>query len=79
MTVEAKIRYNMEPQKAWLFGGDEPRIVFDEPVRAVTPGQTAVAYRGRTVLAGGTIQDPMHAHSHEPPDMPATNGRKMTT
>jgi tRNA-specific 2-thiouridylase len=54
--VEAKIRYNMAPQPATLYGGLCPRLVFDEPVRAVTPGQMAVAYRGKTVAAGGTIQ-----------------------
>jgi len=53
--VLAKIRYNMTPQPARLYGGDKPRLVFDEPVRAVTPGQMAVAYRGQTVAAGGTI------------------------
>jgi len=54
--VFAKIRYNMDAQPAVLWGGDDPRIVFDSPVRAVTPGQTAVAYRGKTVIAGGTIR-----------------------
>jgi tRNA-specific 2-thiouridylase len=53
--VRVKIRYNMAAQTATLIGGDQPRVVFDEPVRAVTPGQIAVAYRGRTVVAGGTI------------------------
>jgi tRNA-specific 2-thiouridylase len=54
--VHAKIRYNMEAQKATLYGGDYPRLIFDKPVRAVTPGQIAVAYRGKTVIAGGTIR-----------------------
>lgn len=53
--VEAKIRYNMPPAKATLWGGPDPRLVFDEPVRAVTPGQMAVAYAGKTVVAGGII------------------------
>jgi len=53
--VEAKIRYNMAPAKATLHGGAQPYLDFDEPVRAATPGQIAVAYRGQTVLAGGTI------------------------
>ncbi|HRF60587.1 MAG TPA: tRNA 2-thiouridine(34) synthase MnmA [Fimbriimonadaceae bacterium] len=53
--VTAKVRYNMEPQRARLVPGEIPTIVFDEPVRAITPGQTAVAYRGRTVVAGGVI------------------------
>ena len=56
MRVDAKIRYNMETKPAKLYGGDAPRIVFDEPVRAVSPGQMAVAYRGKTVAAGGTIR-----------------------
>ncbi len=55
MRVRAKIRYNMEAQPATLLRGEVPTIVFDEPVRAVTPGQIAVAYRGKTVAAGGTI------------------------
>ena len=54
--VTAKIRYNMDAQKATLVGGASPMIIFDEPVKAVTPGQIAVAYRGKTVVAGGTIR-----------------------
>ena len=53
--VTAKIRSQMPPQSATLHGGTNPRLVFDEPVRAVTPGQIAVAYEGQTVAAGGTI------------------------
>jgi tRNA-specific 2-thiouridylase len=56
--VMAKIRYNMEARPARLFGGERPRLVFDEPVRAVTPGQIAVAYRGASVVAGGIIEAP---------------------
>jgi tRNA-uridine 2-sulfurtransferase len=56
MKVHAKIRYNMDPQPAVLYGGHEPRLLFDQPVRAVTPGQFAVAYRGKTVVAGGIIR-----------------------
>jgi len=54
--VTAKIRYNMAPQAATLYGGADPHLVFDKPVRAATPGQIAVAYRGQTVLAGGSIR-----------------------
>lgn len=58
MRVTAKVRYNMEPRAAWLHPDPSGllRMVFDEPVRAITPGQTAVAYRGRTVVVGGTIE-----------------------
>ena len=54
--VVAKIRSQMEPRPATLFGGERPRLVFDAQVRAVTPGQIAVAYVGQTVAAGGTIR-----------------------
>lgn len=54
--VVAKIRYNMQPEPAILHSGENPRLVFDKPVRAVTPGQMAVAYVGQSVAAGGTIQ-----------------------
>jgi len=64
--VSAKIRYNMAPQKGTLFGGDRPYIEFDKPVRAATPGQIAVAYRGLTVLAGGTISSRQHLDAQAP-------------
>ena len=53
--VKAKIRYNMEAAPAVLTPGPITRLTFDEPVRAVTPGQIAVAYQGATVVAGGII------------------------
>jgi tRNA-specific 2-thiouridylase len=62
--VMAKIRYNMDPRPARLVLGRDSqdaarttaKLVFREPVRAVTPGQIAVAYRGKTLVAGGTIR-----------------------
>lgn len=56
LRVQVKIRYNMDPRPATLFGGNAPRVEFDEPVKAITPGQIAVAYRGKTVVAGGVIR-----------------------
>ena len=56
--VIGKIRYNMEPVKATFVPGTTAKAVFDKPVRAVTPGQTAVFYRGESVVAGGTILGP---------------------
>lgn len=45
---------------------DTARVVFDEPVRAITPGQTAVAYdeaTGETVLMGGWIRRRLNGNS----------------
>lgn len=57
MRVFAKIRYNHKG--AWCTvektGEDEITCIFDEPIRAVTPGQAVVLYDGEYVLGGGTI------------------------
>ena len=57
MEVEAKIRYSAEPKKAKLvlLPRNYARVVFDEPQRAITPGQSVVFYDGDTVLGGGRI------------------------
>lgn len=53
----AKIRYRMNDQPAVVeyLGDGHAHILFDEPQRAATPGQTAVLYDGDYVLGGGTI------------------------
>ena len=55
--VWAKIRYNHKG--AWCTvektGSDEILCLFDEPQRAVTPGQSVVLYDGDLVLGGGII------------------------
>mgnify|MGYP000863600434 FL=1 len=55
--VFAKIRYNHKG--AWCTvektGEDEITCTFEEPQRAVTPGQAVVLYDGEYVLGGGTI------------------------
>ena len=57
MRVFAKIRYNHKG--AWCTvrktGQDEILCIFEEPQRAVTPGQALVMYEGDYVLGGGTI------------------------
>ena len=56
--VWAKIRYNH--RGAWCTaektGEDEILCTFEEPQRAITPGQAVVLYDGEYVLGGGTIQ-----------------------
>jgi tRNA-specific 2-thiouridylase len=57
MRVRAKIRHRHEPAWATLepAGADEVIAAFDEPQRAVTPGQAAVFYDGDEVVGGGWI------------------------
>ena len=57
MRVRAKIRNRHEPAWAVLepSGADEVIATFDEPQRAVTPGQSAVFYDGDEVVGGGWI------------------------
>ncbi len=52
-----KIRYSHKGEMATLYrtGSDEIRCVFDNPVRAVTPGQAVVFYENDYILGGGTI------------------------
>ena len=53
---KVKIRYRHSEQPATVMpDGNGAHIVFDEPQRAITPGQSAVFYDGDTVLGGGTI------------------------
>ena len=54
--VEVKTRYSSKVAKAKIIQeNDEIKIVFDEPQRAITPGQSAVFYDGDLVLGGGKI------------------------
>ena len=55
--VVAKIRYNHRGTKAHVrrIGADRAEVIFEEPVRAVTPGQAVVFYDGEYVAGGGTI------------------------
>ncbi|MGA2570064.1 MAG: tRNA 2-thiouridine(34) synthase MnmA [Terracidiphilus sp.] len=57
MRVRAKIRHRHEPAWATLepAGADKAVVTFDEPQRAVTPGQSAVFYSGDEVVGGGWI------------------------
>ena len=43
------------PCTVYPAGQSGVRLVFDEPLRAITPGQSAVLYDGDTVLGGGII------------------------
>lgn len=55
--VVAKIRYNHQGAPCTLEPAGEDRALcqFQEPVRAITPGQAVVFYEGDIVVGGGTI------------------------
>jgi len=57
MRVKVKIRHRHEPAWAILepIGEDEVLATFDDPQRAVTPGQSAVFYDDDEVVGGGWI------------------------
>ena len=57
MRVKAKIRHRHEPAWATIAtsGPDEVFATFDEPARAVTPGQSVVFYDEDEVVGGGWI------------------------
>ena len=54
---KAKVRYRMKEQPCTVKKIDATKalVTFDEPQRAITPGQAAVFYDGEVVLGGGTI------------------------
>jgi tRNA-specific 2-thiouridylase len=53
-----KIRHRHDPAAATIAPIDatSARVIFDEPQRAITPGQAAVCYSGDVVLGGGWIR-----------------------
>ena len=57
MRVSVKIRHRHEPASAIIekIGADEIVVTFDEPQRAITPGQAAVFYQDDVVVGGGWI------------------------
>ena len=57
MRVAVKIRHKHQPAAAvmeWA-GPDAVQVIFDEPQRAITPGQAAVFYNEDVVVGGGWI------------------------
>jgi len=57
LRITAKIRHRHTPAPATLIGAGEDRVraIFDEPQRAITPGQSAVFYQEDEVVGGGWI------------------------
>ena len=59
MRVMAKARSRMMEQPATVYPEENgfARVAFDEPQRAITPGQAIVLYDGDMVIGGGTITE----------------------
>jgi len=55
--LEVKIRYRHSPAPALVCQSEEGKLLvqFDEPQRAIAPGQSAVLYDGDTLIGGGII------------------------
>jgi tRNA-specific 2-thiouridylase len=56
--ASVKIRHRHEPAEATIepLSDTSLRVKFDQPQRAITPGQAAVFYSGDVVLGGGWIR-----------------------
>lgn len=57
MQVTCKVRYRMQAEPAVIspLPDGNIKVTFDQPQRAITPGQAAVFYDGSLVVGGGTI------------------------
>ena len=58
LRVKAKIRYKATEMDATLtpLAGQRVQLVFDRPLRDITPGQAVVFFKGEQVLGGGVIK-----------------------
>ena len=69
LNVEVKIRYKSNLAKAKIVAlknvrvfcdrkkhGQAVKVIFDKPQQAITPGQSAVFYKGNYLLGGGIIE-----------------------
>jgi tRNA-uridine 2-sulfurtransferase len=54
-TVRVRHRHTDQPAMLYPEANGTARVLFDQPQRALTPGQFAVAYEGELCLGGGTI------------------------
>ena len=53
--AKARSRHAEQPATAYPMENGTVKVVFDEPQRAITPGQAVVLYDGDTVVGSGTI------------------------
>jgi tRNA-specific 2-thiouridylase len=56
VTVRVRHRAPLANAEIVRIDGDELEIALDEPVAAISPGQSVVLYDGERVLGGGFIE-----------------------
>ena len=57
MEAITKIRYKDKGSLSNIYSeGNQVRVHFYEPVKSITPGQSAVFYEGEDVIGGGIIR-----------------------
>jgi tRNA-specific 2-thiouridylase len=61
VTARIRSRHDGAAATARLYAGDRVLIRFDEPQRAITPGQAVVLYQGDMVVGGGWIEKIMES------------------
>ena len=71
----AKIRYRQEDQACTLHAAENgpALIAFDEPQRAITPGQSIVFYQGDLCLGGATIASVGRSYYEQKKPLPKTS------
>ncbi|XPE66293.1 aminomethyltransferase beta-barrel domain-containing protein [Shigella flexneri] len=62
-TVKTRYRQTDIPCTVKALDDDRIEVIFDEPVAAVTPGQSAVFYNGEVCLGGGIIEQRLRCRS----------------
>ena len=66
--VQVQVRHRAAPAAAEVvrLAGGEIELALDEPVAAITPGQSLVLYDGDRVLGGGIIESARGARTALP-------------
>jgi len=77
LRVTAKIRHRHEPAGATIenAANGEVLVTFDEPQRAITPGQAVVFYDGDVVVGGGWIAEVERHRGSERSESPQAKSR----
>ena len=67
LRVQAMVRYRDTPSPATCYpeADGSVRVVFDEPKRAITPGQSVVVYDGERLIGGGVIERILHGDRNQ--------------